>query len=71
MRVLVEKSVDYFRESGQGTQNFPLAKNCSLLIYGITTYLSINNALHRVQRTSAQAFWRTCRGYPQIQINIL
>jgi hypothetical protein len=41
-RLLVEKAVDYFRESSQGIKLFPLAKNDSFLISNATLYLSIN-----------------------------
>jgi hypothetical protein len=37
----VEKIVDFFPESGEEIQNFPLAKRCSFLVHDANPYLSI------------------------------
>jgi hypothetical protein len=70
----VEKIVDFFRESGEEIQNFPLAKGRSFLIENVTSYLSIT--IRRVHSSvgrlpPAPATTATCRGYPQNGVNIL
>jgi hypothetical protein len=69
----VEKNVDFFRESGEEIQNFPLAKGCSFLVDEANPYLSITigMATSLVGRQPATLLASAaCMGYPQNEVKI-